>query len=395
MPGRPVSPSPVPLTLRAAAATWSRDPAVPRAALLHPARARPPGTSRDLRRPSPAARPGTHAQRRNPCRPRPPPHLRPPPPQRSVLAGGARAERRGAAQPAEPRPLQQWSPGAGPPPPPPQPGSGSGSGSRSREQPPARGCGRTRARRRRICPARAPPLRPRRRPALRGPPPGQWGGSCAEGRGWEKQREVGRGCRGGAAGPAGKRDRGAAPSAAQSRPVPEAARNVRLGSAQRAVLIPNPELEFVGLACCTERETEAQEASPIVPFLRSSFILPTVTAAGMCVRSGAEANAALPEGASSSRTLEFTLTRGKGAWSQAVTLRASKLLWFCYSPPEMPSFLHLSPPYIQAPPIIFKTSVLLTFDLSASCDPTLGFLYLTSCSWGVSRIATSLRDLTG
>lgn len=253
--GRPGSPLPVPLSLRAAAAASGSDPRCH--AHVCYTRPRDPGTrgprpARDLRLT--------------------PPHLRPPPRQRSLLVRGARAEWSGAAQPAEPRPPQQWRPGAGLPPLPPRPlsvsGSGSGSRSRSTEQQPARGCGRTRGQRRRICPARAPPPRPRRRPVFQGPPPDQWRGSCAEGRGREEQREVGRGCRGGAAGPAGRRDRGAAGSAAKSRPIPEAELHVHSEFAQQAVLIPNPELRFVGLASQTRgRGSRSESRSPVPSFV--------------------------------------------------------------------------------------------------------------------------------
>ena len=72
------------------------------------------------------------------------------------------------------------------------------------EQLPARGCNWAGATRRRTRPARAPPPRPRRRPALGARPPTNGEGAARRGRGLEKQREVGRGrSRAGLLGPAG------------------------------------------------------------------------------------------------------------------------------------------------------------------------------------------------
>lgn len=185
-----------------------------------PPRGRNNARARDSRG-SPAPRPavaqggGRHLGQRprgatlRPAAPAPGPRAAPAPPARPpraspqaaasatlVRARGARAEQRGAEQPAEPRPPQQWSPGAGPPPPP-LPVGVAGSGSRSDEQRPARGCGSDPAPRRRTRPARAPPPRPRRRPRP-GPAPrpmgrelrrgggagrnkGRWGGAAGAG----------------------------------------------------------------------------------------------------------------------------------------------------------------------------------------------------------------------
>lgn len=79
-----------------------------------------------------------------------------------------------------------------------------------------------------------------RGPGAQGPPPDQWGGSCTEGRGWEKQREVGRGCGGGT-----EEQPQLRPNPTQSQ---EAVHYVHLESSQQAVLIPHPALELVGLA---------------------------------------------------------------------------------------------------------------------------------------------------
>lgn len=67
---------------------------------------------------------------------------------------------------------------------------------------------------------------------------GRWGGAA------------GAGLRGRDGGPAGRPDGGAAPAAAQSK---EAEFNVRLESARQAMLVANPELKFVGLACCNRK----------------------------------------------------------------------------------------------------------------------------------------------
>lgn len=221
--------------------------------------------------------------------PPPPPHLRPPPRQHSLRAERNRAEPR-----AERRPLQQWSPGAGPPPPPPQQDSGSGSDLSS-------GSARSSSRRQAAAGlehragAYAPPAPLRSAPGgarRSGPAPRPMGREPRAGGGAGETKEGAGPRRGGAAGQL------APESAAQTR---RAERIVRSESAQQAMLTPNPKLRFVGLACITERVTEAQGArSAAAPshtvslFTHPSFIHSTniFTAQRICF--GVEANLALP-----------------------------------------------------------------------------------------------------
>lgn len=146
-------------------------------------------------RPAPTS-PGT------PARPRRRRLTSPPLRQRSLPAGGAGTVER-SREPAEPRPPQQWSPGAGPPRRrlgPSQSRSGSGPRGAAAGAGLRPGSGTAQAHSPRPAPSAPPPAAP----GAQGPPPDQWGGSCAQGAGPGKQREVGRGRAGARRGGAGR-----------------------------------------------------------------------------------------------------------------------------------------------------------------------------------------------
>ncbi|XP_031991457.2 WAS/WASL-interacting protein family member 1 [Hylobates moloch] len=190
---------------------------------------------------------------------------------------GSWADWSAAEQPTEPRPPQQWSPGAGPPPPP-QPVSPARDPARLAELQPARGCGRDRHRAGAHSSACRPPSRPQRSLAPRARPPANGERAVRSGRGLGEQREVGRG---------GART-GLAESRGRTRPNSRpdlrlleypAQRLLGVGSAGHAHLKPRAQAfraESERQACFTERETEVQgiglpaARSQVVPFTRSS-----------------------------------------------------------------------------------------------------------------------------
>lgn len=238
-----------------------------------------PVRPRDLRPavgPSPS--PGTHVRRGPPPGPAPSPAASPQAASRAALTpcrrcpGRARrsraARRAGVAATMEPRGGAASQPS--------QPVSRSGSGSVSRS--PRSSCRRevaTGLRQRAGALAPPAPLRPAPGGARRSGPAPQpmerelsaGGGACRNKGRWGGA-VPGLGC---------WVPRGPDPERPDSRSNPvrpgEAGRKVHLESAQQAVLIPNPELKFIGLACFTEWETEAQGARPPAPHVTKSHSL--------------------------------------------------------------------------------------------------------------------------